>query len=135
MTDLVNRILLWDPLPTREEALRTTAELVRTAVRRSIPAGGSYRLPISGGRDSRHLLLELLDDRERLISTLLLGNNIVNILAASLATDVLLRVFGDAVDAPVDLPATLLDIAGGGGRLWGCGHPGLVELTDLVPPP
>jgi Mg2+/Co2+ transporter CorB len=41
-------------------------------------------------------LVSLLDDRERLISTLLLGNNIVNILAASLATDVLLRVFGDA---------------------------------------
>jgi Mg2+/Co2+ transporter CorB len=41
-------------------------------------------------------LLALLNDRERLISTLLLGNNIVNILAAALATDVLLRVFGDA---------------------------------------
>ena len=41
-------------------------------------------------------LVALLDDRERLISTLLLGNNIVNILAASLATDVLLRLFGDA---------------------------------------
>jgi hypothetical protein len=53
------------PQGTREEALRTTAELVRTAVRRSIPAGGSYRLPISGGRDSRHLLLELLDAGHR----------------------------------------------------------------------
>jgi Mg2+/Co2+ transporter CorB len=41
-------------------------------------------------------LLTLLNDRERLISTLLLGNNIVNIMAASLATDVLLRVVGDA---------------------------------------
>ena len=41
-------------------------------------------------------LLALLNDRERLISTLLLGNNIVNILAAALATDVLLRIFGDA---------------------------------------
>ncbi len=41
-------------------------------------------------------LLALLHDRERLISTLLLGNNIVNILAAALATDVLLRLFGDA---------------------------------------
>jgi Mg2+/Co2+ transporter CorB len=41
-------------------------------------------------------LVALLSDRERLISTLLLGNNIVNILAASLATDVLLRLFGDA---------------------------------------
>ena len=41
-------------------------------------------------------LVALLGDRERLISTLLLGNNIVNILAAALATDVLLRLFGDA---------------------------------------
>lgn len=40
-------------------------------------------------------LVALLSDRERLISTLLVGNNIVNILAASLATDVLLRVVGD----------------------------------------
>ncbi len=41
-------------------------------------------------------LVALLKDRERLISTLLLGNNIVNIMAASLATDVLLRLVGDA---------------------------------------
>ena len=49
--------------------------------------------------------------------------------------DSLVRVFGTEVDAPTALPDVLLDIAGGGGRLWGCGEPGLVELTELVPPP
>jgi hypothetical protein len=49
--------------------------------------------------------------------------------------DRMVRAFGDEPDPPVDLPAVLLDIAGGGGHLWGCGEPGLVELTDLVPPP
>lgn len=38
----------------------------------------------------------LLTSRERLIGALLLGNNLVNILASALATTVFLRLFGDA---------------------------------------
>ena len=53
-------------------------------------------------------LVALLTDRERLISTLLLGNNIVNILAAALATDVLLRLFGDAGVVYATLVMTVL---------------------------
>ena len=49
--------------------------------------------------------------------------------------DRMVRAFGSEIDAPVDAPTALMDIAGGGGRLWGCGESGLVELTDLVPPP
>lgn len=50
---------------TRKAAIATTAELVRAAVRRCIPEDGGYVMPISGGRDSRHILLELLEAGHR----------------------------------------------------------------------
>lgn len=47
--------------------------------------------------DSRATLVErLVERRDRLIGALLIGNNLVNILASSLATSVLLSIFGDA---------------------------------------
>lgn len=39
--------------------------------------------------------LELIEDKERLIGGILLGNNLVNILASALATSVLITIFGD----------------------------------------
>ena len=42
------------------------------------------------------LVLKLTDDLERLIGAMLLGNNLVNILASALATSVFLTLFGDA---------------------------------------
>ena len=42
------------------------------------------------------LVLKLIENRERLIGAILLGNNLVNILASSLATSVFLIFFGDA---------------------------------------
>ncbi|MEM7567635.1 MAG: HlyC/CorC family transporter [Pseudomonadota bacterium] len=42
------------------------------------------------------VVARLLATRERLIGALLLGNNLVNILASALATSVFLRIFGDA---------------------------------------
>lgn len=42
------------------------------------------------------LVLKLTDDLERLIGALLLGNNLVNILASALATSVFLTLFGNA---------------------------------------
>jgi len=42
------------------------------------------------------LVLKLTDNLERLIGALLLGNNLVNILASALATSVFLTLFGDA---------------------------------------
>src|SRR5207244_6785306 len=38
----------------------------------------------------------LNERREKLLSTILLGNNLVNILASALATSLLIRAFGDA---------------------------------------
>ncbi|MEQ9043583.1 MAG: HlyC/CorC family transporter [Sneathiellaceae bacterium] len=54
------------------------------------------------------LVSRLLDRQERLIGTVLLGNNLVNILASSLATSVLITVFGDAGVVYATLAMTLL---------------------------
>ncbi len=48
-----------------------------------------------GSRRAR-VVLRLLDTRDRLIGVLLLGNNLVNILASSLATGAMITLFGDA---------------------------------------
>lgn len=50
---------------SRAEAVGALAELTRAAVRRSIPDDPEYLMPLSGGRDSRHILLELLDAGHR----------------------------------------------------------------------
>ena len=52
--------------------------------------------------------LELTEDSERLIGSILLGNNLVNILATSLATAMLTRVFGESGVALATLVMTLL---------------------------
>lgn len=41
------------------------------------------------------IVMGLLDQRERLISTVLIGNNLVNILASSLMTSIMINAFGD----------------------------------------
>ena len=46
---------------TRRQAIEGAADLVHEAVRRCIPDDDAYVLPLSGGRDSRHLLLELIE--------------------------------------------------------------------------
>ena len=52
--------------------------------------------------------MAVTEDRERMIGALLLGNNIVNILSASLATALLTRLFGDSGVALATLGMTLL---------------------------
>jgi Mg2+/Co2+ transporter CorB len=54
------------------------------------------------------MVRHLREDKETLLGALLLGNNLVNILATSLATSVLLAVFGDAGVALATLGMTLL---------------------------
>ncbi|MGA1635534.1 MAG: HlyC/CorC family transporter, partial [Gemmobacter sp.] len=53
-------------------------------------------------------VLDVTDDSERMIGAILLGNNVVNILAASLATALLTRVFGDSGVALATLGMTAL---------------------------
>lgn len=52
--------------------------------------------------------LRMTEDSERLIGAVLLGNNLVNILAASLATSLLLRLYGESGVALATLVMTLL---------------------------
>jgi Mg2+/Co2+ transporter CorB len=52
--------------------------------------------------------MKVTEDRERMIGALLLGNNIVNILSASLATALLTRMFGDSGVALATLAMTAL---------------------------
>ncbi|MCO4825530.1 MAG: DUF21 domain-containing protein, partial [Amylibacter sp.] len=52
--------------------------------------------------------LKLTEDSERLIGAVLLGNNLVNILAASLATSLFLRLFGENGIALATLVMTAL---------------------------
>lgn len=60
------------------------------------------------GSFGAQLALRLTDNSERLIGAVLLGNNLVNILAASLATSLFLRLFGEAGVPIATLVMTLL---------------------------
>lgn len=53
-----------------------------------------HRLAGEGGKRAKKVA-KLIEDRERLIGGILLGNNLVNILASALATSVLITWFGD----------------------------------------
>jgi len=66
-----------------------------------------HHLETEGNRRAR-LAHRLMNERERLIGTILVGNNLVNILASSLATSVLIRLFGDAGVAYATVIMTLM---------------------------
>ncbi|MEM9726507.1 MAG: HlyC/CorC family transporter [Pseudomonadota bacterium] len=65
------------------------------------------RLADEGSKGAR-TALRLTEDNERLIGSVLLGNNLVNILATSLATSVLLAVAGESGVALATVAMTLL---------------------------
>ncbi|WP_099865709.1 HlyC/CorC family transporter [Pararhizobium haloflavum] len=54
------------------------------------------------------VVARLIDRRDRLIGALLIGNNLVNILASSLATSLLLGIFGDSGVAVATIAMTVL---------------------------
>ncbi|MCP4317346.1 MAG: HlyC/CorC family transporter [Hyphomicrobiales bacterium] len=60
------------------------------------------------GQKKAGLVARLIDRRDRLIGALLIGNNLVNILASSLATSVFLGLFGEAGVAYATLAMTVL---------------------------
>ena len=66
-----------------------------------------HHLARSGNRRAR-AVERLTDDRERLIGSILLGNNAVNILASALATSVLISAVGDAGVAYATIGMTLI---------------------------
>jgi Mg2+/Co2+ transporter CorB len=66
-----------------------------------------HTLERQGHRRAR-LVNELWREKERLIGAILLGNNLVNIMASALATSVLITLFGDAGVAYAAVGVTLL---------------------------
>lgn len=69
---------------------------------------GILRSQADKGSRGAKTALEVTDDSERMIGALLLGNNVVNILAASLATALLTRLFGTSGVALATLGMTML---------------------------
>ncbi len=69
---------------------------------------GKLRALADKGSRGAALALKITRDNERLIGAVLLGNNLVNILAASLATSLFTRMFGDSGVALATLVMTLL---------------------------
>lgn len=69
---------------------------------------GKLRSRADKGSRGAERALEITEDNERLIGSVLLGNNLVNILATSLATALFTRVFGESGVALATLVMTLL---------------------------
>ena len=79
------------------------AETALTAASR-----GKLRARADRGERGAARALKVTEDNERLIGSVLLGNNLVNILAASLATALFTRAFGESGVALATLVMTLL---------------------------
>ncbi|MEM6887842.1 MAG: HlyC/CorC family transporter [Pseudomonadota bacterium] len=69
---------------------------------------GKLRSQADKGSKGAARALRITEDNERLIGSVLLGNNLVNILAASLATSIFTRAFGESGVALATLVMTLL---------------------------
>ncbi|TDE38426.1 HlyC/CorC family transporter [Antarcticimicrobium sediminis] len=69
---------------------------------------GKLRAQADKGSRGAAKALRITEDNERLIGSVLLGNNLVNILAASLATSLFTRVFGESGVALATLVMTVL---------------------------
>ncbi|MEL6618384.1 MAG: HlyC/CorC family transporter [Pseudomonadota bacterium] len=69
---------------------------------------GKLRAQADKGSRGAQRALAITEDNERLIGSVLLGNNLVNILAASLATAIFTRAFGESGVALATLVMTLL---------------------------
>ncbi len=69
---------------------------------------GKLRAQADKGSKGAESALTITEDRERLIGAILLGNNLVNILAAALATALFTRLFGDSGVALATLVMTAL---------------------------
>ena len=69
---------------------------------------GKLRAQADKGSKGADLALKITEDNERLIGSVLLGNNLVNILATSLATALFTRAFGESGVALATLIMTVL---------------------------
>ena len=69
---------------------------------------GKLRSQADKGSKGAEIALQITEDNERLIGSVLLGNNLVNIMAASLATALFTQLFGESGVAVATLVMTLL---------------------------
>jgi len=69
---------------------------------------GKLRAQADKGSNGAKRALRLTEDSERLIGSILLGNNLANILAAALATSLFTKIFGDSGVAVATIVMTLL---------------------------
>lgn len=69
---------------------------------------GKLRAQADKGSKGAETALNITEDSEKLIGAVLLGNNLVNILAAALATALFTRIFGDSGVALATLVMTLM---------------------------
>ncbi|MFP4239547.1 MAG: HlyC/CorC family transporter [Rhodosalinus sp.] len=69
---------------------------------------GKLRSQADKGSKGAEIALQITEDNERLIGSVLLGNNLVNILAASLATALFTQLFGESGVALATLVMTVL---------------------------
>ncbi|MEL7154768.1 MAG: CNNM domain-containing protein, partial [Pseudomonadota bacterium] len=96
-----------DPTPVLDAAFWTTCGVIlfllvlsgffsgsETAL--TAASRGKLRAQADKGSRGAERALEITEDNERLIGSVLLGNNLVNILAASLATAIFTRAFGES---------------------------------------
>ena len=74
----------------------------------TVVSRGKLRAKSDKGSRAADQALKITDDKERLIGSILLGNNLANILAASLATALFTRMFGDNGVALATLVMTFL---------------------------
>ncbi len=74
----------------------------------TVVSRGKLRARSDKGSKAAEQALKITDDKERLIGSILLGNNLANILAASLATALFTRLFGDNGVALATLVMTFL---------------------------
>ncbi|MEL6102512.1 MAG: HlyC/CorC family transporter [Pseudomonadota bacterium] len=108
-----------DPTPVLDAAFWTTCGVIlfllvlsgffsgsETAL--TAASRGKLRAQADKGSRGAERALEITEDNERLIGSVLLGNNLVNILAASLATAIFTRAFGESGVALATLVMTLL---------------------------
>ncbi|SON57861.1 Magnesium and cobalt efflux protein CorC [Hartmannibacter diazotrophicus] len=88
-----------------------------------------------GGDQRASIVARLIGNRERMIGAMLIGNNIVNILASALATSALLKLFGQAGVAVATVVMTTLVIIFSEvlPKTWAIGNPDRFALTVSRP--
>ncbi len=90
--------------------LLLTASAFTSGTETAMTGASTARIHQLAGEGNRRAKLakKLLDQKENLIGSLLLGNNLFNVLATAIAADVLIKLFGDAGIAYATLIMTAL---------------------------